>query len=311
MIFFVPSSAQHVFGDGAKYIIQSPFHKLRLPAFDKETIWHATHQGTDYYPFRHSGAVILSVHDLNFLHDADKPANRKKNYLRALQKKVDRADAISCISQFTKVELQQYVHIGNKPVEVIYNGCNISINSEIKAPVQPISQPFLFTIGTCASKKNFHTLPALLKGNEFYLVISGAETDKAYKQKIIEEARQQGVEKRVVFTGPVSEAEKRWYYQHCEAFVFPSLAEGFGLPVIEAMFFGKPVFLSNCTSLPEIGGEVAFYFDSFEPEAMQWALSSGLNTYYRSSLKEQLIQRAASFTWAKAAAAYWRLYKKY
>ncbi len=123
-------------------------------------------------------------------------------------------------------------------------------------------------------KKNFHVLPALLVGNDHELIISGVETP--YKSKIMEEAEKFGVTDRVKITGTISEEDKAWYYKNCTAFVFPSIAEGFGLPVIEAMHFGKPVFLSTHTSLPEIGGDAAFYFPTFEPADMQATFANGM-----------------------------------
>ena len=73
-------------------------------------------------------------------------------------------------------------------------------------------------------------------------MIAGVTHQPWYQRKIEEEAKRLGVTERVIFTGAISENDKYWYYQNCTAFVFPSIAEGFGLPVIEAMYFGKPVF---------------------------------------------------------------------
>ena len=93
-------------------------------------------------------------------------------------------------------------------------------------------------------KKNFHVLPRILKGNDYRLVIAGNISSNSYCAEILEQAREWGVESRVTITGPVSEPVKQWYLQNCDAFVFPSIAEGFGLPVIEAMRYGKPIFTS-------------------------------------------------------------------
>jgi glycosyltransferase involved in cell wall biosynthesis len=111
--------------------------------------------------------------------------------------------------------------------------------------------------------------------------------------------------------GAVDEATKLWLYAHCEAFLFPSLSEGFGLPVAEAMTFGKPVFISNLTSLPEVGGEDAFYFENFEPESMAQVVGEGLRDFQRNALRrERLRQRAARFSWRSVAAEYWKLYQE-
>jgi glycosyltransferase involved in cell wall biosynthesis len=149
-------------------------------------------------------------------------------------------------------------------------------------------------------------LPALLVGNDHELVISGVETP--YKAKIMEEAEKFGVTGRVKITGTISEEDKAWYYKNCTAFVFPSIAEGFGLPVIEAMHFGKPVFLSTHTSLPEIGGDAAFYFPSFEPTDMQAAFAKGMEEFEEENMEQKVIAHAMQFDWQKTAKEYLALY---
>jgi glycosyltransferase involved in cell wall biosynthesis len=169
----------------------------------------------------------------------------------------------------------------------------------------------LYTIGTVTDKKNFHVLPPLLVNNDRLLLISGIIQSEAYKEKIIAEARKYKVEDRVIFTGAVTENEKSWYMQHCEAFLFPSLAEGFGLPVIEAMYHGRPVILSTHTSLPEVGGEEAYYFTDFEPSAMRQTLENSLHHYNSTSAREKIIARATSFNWDNAAKQYLEIYRTF
>ena len=111
--------------------------------------------------------------------------------------------------------------------------------------------------------------------------------------------------------GPVDEPTKWWLYAHCEAFLFPSLSEGFGLPVVEAMHVGKPVFLSNLTSLPEIGGREAVYFVDFEPDTLVETLRAGMIAFYEDPLKaDRLRWQANRFSWQKAARQYWAVYEQ-
>ena len=91
--------------------------------------------------------------------------------------------------------------------------------------------------------------------------------------------------------------------------MFPSLAEGFGLPVIEAMHHGKPVFLSTHTSLPEIGGDAAYYFDTFEPAHMAQVLERGMADFAANDGPARVRAHASQFTWEKAGAAYLALYR--
>ena len=144
---------------------------------------------------------------------------------------------------------------------------------------------------------------------DFDLVIAGP-AHSSYTSKIMEEARKWKVEDRVILAGEVSEEEKYRLYQNMEGLVFPSLAEGFGLPVVEAMGLGKSAFLSKMGSLPEIGGEFAHYFPNFEPEEMAEIVRRGLkNDRLNSGMKEQLIARSGLFTWDNAARGYSDIYR--
>ena len=96
-------------------------------------------------------------------------------------------------------------------------------------------------------------------------------------------------------------------YKNCKAFVFPSLNEGFGLPVVEALHFGKPVVLSKLTSLPEIGGEEAMYLDNFLPEEIASKIQFAIKN--DTSERQKLLKnRASLFSWQKAAEQYLEMY---
>lgn len=307
--FYLPTSAEHAFGENANYVSQHFIHKLFFPDTKSVDIWHCTYQGSRYYPFGKKVSVVLTVHDLNFLYDGNRSEKRISKYLSRLQLKIDRADHVVAISYYVLEDLKKYLELGDKPTSVIYNGCNIEDTGIINAPAKLVEQPFLFTIGTIVGKKNFHVLPALLVGNDLKLVIAGIESSQEYKKTIIREAQKLNVLDRLIFTGPVSENDKKWYLSNCTAFVFPSIAEGFGLPVIEAMYYGKPVVLSRCTSLPEIGGDCAYYFDNFEPEHMRNVLNASLEDYNKTKPRERIRERARFFSWDRAASEYLDLYR--
>ena len=166
----------------------------------------------------------------------------------------------------------------------------------------------MFTIGLLSVQKGFHLLPALLENNDYELAIAGIETP--HRQTILEEAKKYNCQGRVHIIGPVSENDKTWYYQNCTAFLFPSIAEGFGLPVIEAMHFGKPVFLSRFTSLPEVGGEAAYYFDNFDPDHMQEVFNEGMKDFEERGRAGEMIKQADKFSWSRAANEYIALYEQ-
>ena len=114
----------------------------------------------------------------------------------------------------------------------------------------------------------------------------------------------------VFLIGKISELDKQFLYNNSLGLLFPSLREGFGLPIIEAMSFGKPCFLSNNTCLPEIGGNLSFYWDNYDSEYMANIVKKGLNTYNNNpNMKDLLIQRSNEFSWENAANSYLKIYK--
>ncbi|MBE9466537.1 glycosyltransferase family 4 protein [Dyadobacter sp. UP-52] len=307
--FYLPESQTGVFGSEAKYQPQHFLHKHLFPKLYEGAIWHCTFQASNYFPSNRKVRIIITIHDLNFLYDSKQTEKNRKRSLALLQKKINRADHIVAISHYVQNDLKTHLVLGEKPTSVIYNGCNVDDSLPIIQPENIPDQPFLFSIGTIVEKKNFHVLPALLKNNNFYLVLAGIEGDQDYVQQIKNEAIKYGVEDRLLFTGPISENDKKWYLSNCKAFLFPSTAEGFGLPVIEAMYFGKPVILSTCTSLPEIGGDFAYYFESFDPESMQNVLKTTLEHFEETMPSGKIRERALSFSWQKAARQYLSIYR--
>lgn len=307
--FFVPRNQQSVFGNEYEYITSSKVYRFfRLQ--QKFDIWHCLHQESRYLPSHKSTKIIVTIHDLNFL-ELKKSTLKQKLKLKKIQDLIDQASAVTVISNYTEKIIRMNLHIPDIPVRVIYNG-----NSLLKFPdaSKPLFMPetrFFFSIGIITPKKNFTTLvPVLHHFKDFFLVIAGDKSHK-YAEEVYQIAKDHGLEKRLILPGTVSDEEKYWLYQNCTAFLFPSLAEGFGLPVIEAMSLGKPVFLSTSTSLPEIGGKEAFYFNDFKPEAMAEIIHQGLSeiTFDRTK-SERIKEWADQFSWTRAAEAYQKLYNE-
>ena len=109
--------------------------------------------------------------------------------------------------------------------------------------------------------------------------------------------------------GKVSDNERRWLYAHCQGLLFPSIAEGFGLPVIEAMQWGKPVFCSNKTSLPEVGSIHAHYFTDFNPDHMADIIQRGMADFTPEKAKAEK-DYAATFDYDNHMRQYLELYQR-
>jgi glycosyltransferase involved in cell wall biosynthesis len=310
LTFFSPANALAAIGNSNKAIIQNSLQKFYMPSTNAYDIWHATYQNTDYLPVRNKKIkVILTIHDLNFIYDDKKSAAKKQKYLKHLQNNIDRSDVIVCISEFSKNDVMRYCKTGDKPVHLIYNGTNILTVPTLSPQSYVPLKRFIFSIGELSRKKNFHTLLPLLKNNDVELVIAGRCDDSAYLNFLFDSAHKTGVEKNLHILGMISETEKSWYFKNCYAFASPSLAEGFCLPVTEAMSVGKPLFLSNQTALPEIGGKVAFYFPDFDGNNMQHVFFNGMNQYKEKNMQHIIKEHGSGFCWEKAAGKYLEIYR--
>lgn len=310
--FYVPEKEVGVFGKDQKYLVQNHLHKFFPRKVSSYDVWHCTYQGSNYLPPKKSKIRIIStIHDLNFLHQG-KSTSKQAKYLQNLQLLADRSEHIVTISNFVKEQVLEHLQVDSQKISVIYNGRNIPGSLLFKRPAAIVDKtPFFFSIGTITDKKNFHVLPAMLLNNNYNLFIAGITQSQAYYNKIIEEAKALGVENRVHLIGAISEEEKFWLFKHCEAFCFPSLAEGFGLPVIEAMQLGTPVILSKATSLPEVGGPNAVYFDGMDTESVAQAADALIKQGVDAATRQRLVDWAMQFDWNIAAKKYWELYTKY
>lgn len=310
LFFYTPPGEQRWSYTKTNHITQNPLQKFVLPPLGSFDIWHSTYQNTHYMPLLNKRIrVVLSIHDLNFLYDEKKSPAKKQKYLRYLQSLINRADALVCISEFSKKDVLQHCDTKNKPLYVIHNGSNLLQKPALTLKSYKPKRPFLFSIGVINRKKNFHVLLPLLQQNTMELLIAGKNDDENYLSFIHERSRDLGVQDNVHFLGRVSETEKSWYFNNCSAFAFPSISEGFGLPVVEAMSCGKPLFLSDRTALPEIGGDVSFYFHDFNPEHVQRVFDLGMLSYNTNGLSKKIKERSYNFNWHKAARQYLEVYR--
>lgn len=307
--FYVPGKDTGIFGKEAVYAKHRSIDKFFRFGTDAYDVWHITTTLSWYKPFHKKVKVIYTIHDLNFLIEDKHNHKRNKRVLGEIQKRAERADYIVAISQYALDAANEFLPIKGKPQRVIYNGASVLPAQQVSIPKYRPQKGFLFSIGQMYPRKNFHVLPPLLQKNDYELVIAGLhQTD--YGNKIIETAKRYGVHDRVHLVGPVTEEEKHWYYKACAAFLFPSVAEGFGLPVVEAMHYGKPVFLSRETCLPEVGGDAAYYFHDFEADTIRESFNEGMKHYVTHNRAEKIKAHAGKFSWRAAARQYIDVYKQ-
>ena len=237
---------------------------------------HITHQLPNF-KLNSKVKKVITIHDLNHL--ITKDIKRAEEYINRIQDNVNKSDGIIFISQFTYDFCKSHLNLpSDKLYTVIHNGINIPAVEADKPIGFGIPTRYLFTIGQIQPKKNFHVLIPFLAQlpSDYELIIAGEHSNKEYVDDILKAAGTHNLDKRVHLVGSVTEAEKRFLYENCEAFVFPSIAEGFGMPVIEAMRFKKPVFSSDKTSLAEIGGDYAFFWNDFAVDSMKKVFEDGM-----------------------------------
>ena len=300
----VPKQFMGAFGDKVKYVRSwKIFRVLPWLIGAKYDVWHAIHQLSRYTP--HACHYVLTIHDFNFVYE--KEGRKVQEYLHKIQRKVNRADRIVAISQFAKAETERFMEMKGKAVEVIYNGIERIDLAREQAPAS-VRAPFLFSIGEIKEKKNFQVLvDIMLRLPQYQLYIAGNK-DTGYAQRIEQLIREKNVT-NMHLIGKVSAEEKVWLYRNCEAFVFPSLFEGFGLPVVEAMLFRKPVICSHETSLVEIGStHVSFFEKGYPAEASAKLIRKAITDTTPKQLEEAFAY-ATSFSWQAHVEAYLRLYR--
>ena len=305
--FLIPKNYPFKKVDHVNYITSSFFNKILSRTFKQYSIWHSLHQFPTHKPSPQS-KWILTIHDLNFM--IEKTGIKRSKYLNQLQKNINKADCITTISEFSKQEIIKHLNVNSKDVRVIYNG--VLVSHTFSKPDFVNFPKFFFSIGIFNAKKNFHTLIPMMKlFPDYHLVIAGNK-NTAYGKSIQLEIDRLGLSNRVLLPGTITEENKSWLFKNCEAFLFPSLAEGFGMPVIEAMNFGKPTFLSTATSLPEIGGEIAYYFENFEVNEMASLIKESLETISKDqhSFSEKSKKHASKFSWDNSIQKYQELYKE-
>ncbi len=268
-------------------------------------------------PILYFGREVTTIHDLTtarYPNPAKNPLVYKLKqiiYRLVIHIVARKSNVVLTPSNFVKEAVAQYTHIRGDKIVVTYEAAEV-----ITAKAEPFKElapnSFLMYVGRPQSHKNLERLieafSSLKASNPSLRLVLAGKKDILYEQ-LEKKAKEKGVE-GVIFTGLVSEAQLRWLYENTLAYVFPSLSEGFGLPGLEAMAHGAPVVASKATSLPEIYGDAAHYFDPYDASDMAAKIEAVLSD---GSLREKLIkagrEQAAKYSWQKTAEQTLDVYK--
>ena len=267
------------------------------------------HFGMTQQPVLYKGQVVTTMHDLTTARFENPNKKRtlflakQKAYKWVIKRVAQKSQAIITPSEFVKFDIANYTHVNPNKINVTYEAADPI--TESPAPLPDLqNKQFVMYVGRPTPHKNLSRLinsfdllrsqhPSLL------LVLAGKKDDNYLRHEA--EVRKKGI-KNVYFTDFVTEGQLRWLYENCQAYVFPSLSEGFGLPGLEAMIHGAPVVSSNATCLPEIYGDAAHYFDPLDETAMADAINEVLtDKNLRNSLIKKGHEQVKKYSWQRMA----------
>jgi glycosyltransferase involved in cell wall biosynthesis len=257
--------------------------------------------GANYFLPRLHGAVakrrVITIHDLTYKRF---PELLQKETLENLERHVSReiaiADAIVCVSESTRNDLLRYYQIDPSKAFAIHSGLGTPAVAE---PVDGLPARYILFVSTIEPRKDLGTLIDAFSRLEDYpgsLVVVGKVGWKS--EHLVPRLRG----KRIVHLDYLRASQLATVYKNAEAFVFPSLYEGFGFPLLEAMTHGVPTIAAYSSSLPEIGGDATLWFEPRDVDGLETQLRRLLgDEVLRNELVERGRRRAEGFRWERAA----------
>jgi glycosyltransferase involved in cell wall biosynthesis len=246
---------------------------------------------------------VVTVHDLAFRLLPETHASRSRSYYAGLEDSVRRAQGVICVSEATRRDLLSIApHVAAK-VTVIHEAADPRYGLE--GPVHAQGRPYVVFVGTVEPRKNVsaivRALAALPPGVRPELKIVGAPG--AALAEVQDLAASLGLGSDVTYQGRLATPEVAAIYRGALALVYPSLLEGFGLPILEAMACGTPVITSDRSSMPEIAGDAALLVDPTDLASISSAVERVTSDQaLRQTLKARGLARAGQFSWSRAAA---------
>ena len=263
-------------------------------------IFHALNQRLDARARR----AVTTFHDL-FVITADYSSpDFRARFIAQARRAADLSDAIIAVSRFTAAQVETLLHIPADRLRVVPHGVRIPSKSAL-----PREKLVLF-VGAIQRRKNiarliraFERLP-----DPWRLALAGAPDGFGAAEELsaVEQSRRRDA---IDVLGYVSAADLENLYRRASIFAFPSLDEGFGMPVLDAMAHGVPVITSNTSAMPEVAGDAALFIDPRDTDALAGALLQlAHDDQLRDDLTRRGLARARQFTWESAVEKTWAIY---
>lgn len=268
------------------------------------------------------GRSIVTVHDLSFLTVPDCAEPSLRRYLRrAVWRSVRNADSLVAVSSNTKADLVRLLRLPADRIHVVPNGVDerfspVTDQEKVAALKNRLGLqgPYILTVGTLEPRKNLVRLLEAFKllrdrGLTRRLVIAGRKG--WLYEPIFQAVSRMNLGEAVTFLDFVDDDDLPTLYGAADAFVYPSIYEGFGIPPLEALACGTPVIASNTSSLPEVLDKAAILVDPVDPAAIAWGIDRVLhNDEERRHLIEAGLERARLFPWQAAGAKLIEIYQR-
>ena len=249
-------------------------------------------------------AKVVTVHDLIPMRYPGELSNSQLRRFRNRVSGITAADLIICVSKYTACEVEALLGISSDKIVVVPNGVTLPPKYIEPTRVRDVinrrpSRLRVGCLGSVLKRKNIGILPKALAaaavelGGSMTMVRAGALVDRKLRDEFIDAMGQDNF----IELGRVSDEELEDFYANVDVIVVPSLYEGFGLPVLEAMARGVPVISSDSSSLPEVAGDAALYFDPYKPEELADRLVKVVDNEVSERMKKRGLERAKKFSW--------------
>jgi glycosyltransferase involved in cell wall biosynthesis len=299
-----------------------PFEQLVWPLVLRKAGAVIFHSPYVLLPLLAPARLVMTVHDLIY---ESFPQYQPRSLLRFFYQTqtrlaVQRAAAVLTVSQATRLEIARHYRPPASKIHVIGNGVDPAFHAEIDpARLEAVRERyqlpprFMLTLGSVRPHKNLEVVldaMHLLEPSLAPTLVIAGEVDPRFPNVIPDRVRNQGLTNRVRSIGTVSEADLPTLFSLAHAFVFPSLVEGFGLPVLEAMACGTPVLAARVPGVSEAAGDAALSFDPRNPDELAARMRELLgNNDLRSKLSRLGLERARRFSWDRVAQATLEVYE--